>query len=82
MFRVTANRLLDRNENGIAGYGFEKSSFRLGFGLQRLGDQRGGQEGTRERERERETDVKSVLREALESCRLCVGELGIGEGLS
>jgi hypothetical protein len=32
LFRVT-NRLLDRNENGLARYGFEKSSFRLGFGL-------------------------------------------------
>ncbi len=34
-FRVVANRLLDTNsnENGLAGYGFEKSCFRLGFGL-------------------------------------------------
>ncbi len=28
LFRVT-NRLCDRNENGLAGYGFEISSFRL-----------------------------------------------------
>ncbi len=29
----TANSLLDRNENGLVGYGFEKSSCRLGLGL-------------------------------------------------
>ncbi len=35
LFRVVANKLLDRNEYGLAGYGyvFEKSSFRLGFWL-------------------------------------------------
>ncbi len=57
LFRVMANKLLDRNEYGLVGYGFEKSSFRLGFWLHI----------------NREKHESNRPREALESSRLWFG---------